>query len=57
MADMNILSFLFDITAKNKSRKEWKTILISRIVVLAQCCIKILRLAPPNVLAKGFGNG
>ena len=43
--------------AENKRSKEWKAILIIRIVVLAQCGIKILRLAPPNELAQGFGNG
>ena len=31
--------------------------LISLIVVLAQCGMKILRLAPPIELAQGFGNG
>ena len=54
---MNCLSFRFDITTENKSRKEWKAILIGRIVVLAQCGIKIFCLAPPNELANGFGHG
>ena len=55
--DVNRLSFQFDITTNKKSGKEWKAMLIIRIVVLAQCGIKILRLASPNALAKGFGNG
>jgi hypothetical protein len=38
-------------------RKEWKTIVVVRIVVLAQCCIKVLRNAPPNELAQAFWNG
>ena len=54
---MNSLSLLFDITTENKSRKEWKAILIGRIVVLAQCDIKIFRLTPSNELANAFGHG
>ena len=53
---MNSLSFRFDITTENKSRKEWKAILIGRIVVLEQCGIKLFRLAPPNELVNGFGH-
>ena len=54
---MNKLSFWFNVTTAEKNGKEWKAILISRIVVLARCCMKIFRLAPPNELAQGFGNG
>ena len=42
---------------ENKNGKEWEAILIGRIVVLAQCGLKIICLAPPNELAQGFGNG
>ena len=42
---------------ENKNRKEWEAILVGRIVVLAQCGMKIICLAPPNEFAKGFGNG
>ena len=54
---MNGLSFRFDILAENKRSKEWKAILIIRIVVLAYGGIKILLLAPLNKFAQGFGNG
>ena len=42
---------------ENKNGKEWEAILIGRIVVLVQCDIQILLLAPPHELAHGFGNG
>ena len=53
---MNGISFRFDITANDKSGEEGKAILIGRIVVLVQCDIQILLLAPPNELTIGFGN-
>ena len=43
--------------AENKHSKEWKAILIMRIVVLAYSGMKILLLAPLNKFAQGFGNG
>ena len=46
---------------ENRNGKEWEAIvaaiLIGRIVVLAQCGVKIFRLSPPNELANGFGHG
>ena len=41
----------------NKNGKEWKAILIGRIVVPEQCGMKIICLAPLNEFAEGFGNG
>ena len=41
--------------AENKHSKEWKAILIMRIVVLAYSGMKILLLAPLNKFAQGFG--
>ena len=43
--------------AENKHTKEWKAILIMRIVVLAYSGMKILLLAPLTKFAQGFGNG
>ena len=54
---MNGVSFRFDVTTKNKSGIKWKAIRIGRVVVLAHCGIKIIRLAPRNELADGFGHG
>ena len=54
---MNGFSFRFKITTKNKSGIKWKAILIGRVVVLADCCMKIICLAPRNELANGFGHG
>ena len=54
---MNGVSFRFDITTKNKSGIKWKAIRIGRVVVLADCGMKIICLAPRNELANGFGHG
>ena len=54
---MKGFSFRFKITTKNKSGIKWKAILIGRVVVLAHCGMKIIRLAPRNELADGFGHG
>ena len=51
------MSFRFDISADDKRGKEGHAILIGRIVVLVQSDVEILRLATPNELARGFGNG
>jgi hypothetical protein len=42
---------------KDKCGKEWEAILIGRIVVIAQGCMEVLRLTPPNELAQACGNG
>ncbi len=53
---MDNLSFLFNITANDKYRKEWEEILIGQIVMFSQCSIEILRRAPHSELAQAFGN-
>ncbi len=55
--DVDGLTFLFDVATDDKCGKKWKTIVVVRIVLLAQCCMKVLRRAPPNKLAQAFGNG
>ncbi len=54
--DADSLTFLFDVATNDKCGKEWKTTVVVRIVVLAQCCIEVLHSLPPNELAQAFGN-
>ncbi len=54
--DVDSLTFRFDVATNDKCGKEWKTIVVVRYVVLAQCGIKVLRRAPPNELAQAFLN-
>ena len=54
---MDGLTFWFDVATKDKCGEEWKTIVVVRIIVLGQCCMKVMLCTPPSELPQAFGNG